>query len=73
MRFILGVIIGILVIIFMIQNGEVVDIQFLSWTISIPIAVMVLIIFAFGIIMGWVIRSIGYMKKRRQSEKMVSS
>ena len=67
MRFILGAIFGVLVIIFMIQNTQIVEIQFLGWSMSISRALMVLIVFAVGIGLGWVIRSIGYRKKRRQA------
>ncbi|MFW6181433.1 MAG: lipopolysaccharide assembly protein LapA domain-containing protein [Spirochaetota bacterium] len=69
MRFILGAVFGVLVIIFMIQNTQIVEIQFLGWSLSISRALMVLIVFAVGIGLGWVIRSIGYLKKRRQAVK----
>jgi putative membrane protein len=68
MKFILGIIIGILVIIFMVQNAQVVEIKFLAWTITISRALMVLIVFVFGIFIGWVVRSIGYRKKRREEQ-----
>ena len=62
LKFILGLIFGILVIIFMVQNVEMVDITFLTWTITIQRAIMVLIVFVVGIGLGWVIRSIGRRK-----------
>jgi uncharacterized integral membrane protein len=68
MKFILGIVIGILVIIFMIQNVQVVEIKFLAWTVTISRALMALIVFIFGIFIGWVVRSIGYRKKRREEQ-----
>jgi uncharacterized integral membrane protein len=68
-KFIVGLIIGILVIIFMVQNVEVVDIALYAWTVSIPRAIMILIVFVIGIALGWVIRSIGYRKKKREMKK----
>jgi uncharacterized integral membrane protein len=65
-KFIIGIIIGIIVIVFMVQNVEVVDIHFLTWTISIPRAIMILVVFVIGICLGWFIRSIGYRKKRKK-------
>ena len=68
-KFIVGLIIGILVIIFMVQNVEVVDITLYAWTVSIPRAIMILIVFVIGIALGWVVRSIGYRKKKRELKK----
>ena len=68
-KFIVGLIIGILVIIFMVQNVEVVDITLYAWTVSIPRAIMILIVFVIGIALGWVVRSIGYRKKKREMKK----
>ena len=67
-KFIIGLIVGILVIIFMVQNVEIVDIKLYAWTISIPRAIMILIVFVVGIILGWIIRSIGYRKKRKKEQ-----
>ena len=67
MRFVLGAVFGVLVIIFMVQNTQIVEIQFLGWGVSISRALMVLIVFAIGIGLGWVIRSIGYLKKQKQA------
>lgn len=64
MKFILGLIFGVLVLIFMIQNGQVVEITFLAWTVSISRALMVLIVFLIGIGIGYIVRSIGYYRKK---------
>jgi uncharacterized integral membrane protein len=68
-KFIIGIIIGILVIVFMVQNVETVDIKFLAWSVSIQRAVMILIVFVIGIGIGFVIRSVGYRKKKKKEEK----
>jgi uncharacterized integral membrane protein len=68
MKFILGIIIGALVIVFMVQNVQVVDIKFLTWSVTISRALMILIVFAVGILLGWVVRSIGYRKKKKAGE-----
>jgi uncharacterized integral membrane protein len=68
-KFIVGIIIGVLVIIFMVQNVQTVDIQFLTWTFQIQRAIMILIVFIVGIGIGWVVRSIGYRKKRKKKER----
>jgi uncharacterized integral membrane protein len=68
-KFIIGIIIGILVIIFMVQNKEIAEITFLAWSASIPRAIMILIVLVAGIGLGWMIRSIGYRKKKREIKK----
>jgi uncharacterized integral membrane protein len=68
MKFVIGIIIGILVIIFMVQNVEVVEIAFLPWTISIPRAIMILIVFVLGIGVGYVARGIRTRKKEKKEE-----
>ena len=58
-RFIIGIIFGILVIIFMVQNPQPAEITFLFWTVSMSRAVMYVIICALGFGAGWLV------KKRR--------
>jgi len=67
-KLIVGIIIGVLVIIFMVQNVETVDIQFLKWTAHLSRAIMILIVFVVGIGIGWVVKSIGYRKKKKKQE-----
>jgi uncharacterized integral membrane protein len=67
--FVLGVIIGILVVAFILQNTEIVEISFLFWTISISRALMVLLVFIVGIIVGAIIKDIGARKKEKKKEK----
>lgn len=65
MKFILGIIFGILVVIFIIQNTEVVEINFLFWIISISRALMVLFIFLIGIMIGAILKTVADKKKEK--------
>jgi uncharacterized integral membrane protein len=67
MKFIIGIIIGILVIIFMVQNVEVVEIAFLPWSIHLPRAIMILIVFVLGLGVGYVARGVRTRKKKKES------
>ena len=67
-KFIFGIIIGVIVIVFMVQNGETVTVNFLAWDVTIPRAIMILIVFVVGTVLGFVVRSIGYRKKRKEKE-----
>ena len=66
---VIGLAIGILVIVFIVQNIEMVEVSFLAWTISVNRAIMVLVVFAVGIILGWILGSLG---RRRRSAKQES-
>jgi uncharacterized integral membrane protein len=63
-RFILGIVFGILALIFIFQNMENVDVTFLAWTITTSRAVILLIILAIGFIVGWAVGSIGRWRRR---------
>ena len=65
MKFILGIIFGICVLIFMAQNPQVVDITFLAWSFSISRAIMYLLFFTAGFLSGAII--IGLKRKKRDS------
>ena len=56
-RFILGIIFGLLVIIFVTQNTGNAEITFLFWTVTLSKAVMYIIIFALGFFIGWLVKS----------------
>lgn len=62
-KFIIGLILGLFILIFIFQNTTVVDIQLLFWKISMSRSLIILIVFAAGIILGWIICSIRHSKK----------
>jgi uncharacterized integral membrane protein len=65
LRFILGILFGLVAVMFIIQNTEVTDVQFLAWSVSLPRAFMYLILLIIGLALGWIIRSIGSRRKRK--------
>jgi uncharacterized integral membrane protein len=69
MKFILGLIFGILVVIFIFQNIEVVQINFLFWSISVSRALMVFLIFLIGIIVGAILKSFHIDRKKKTNKK----
>ena len=64
-KLVIGVILGLLIIIFIFQNTTVVDIQLLFWKISMSRALIILIVFAIGIILGWIICSVRHSKIKK--------
>ena len=66
MKFIIGIILGAVIVLFIAQNLEVVEITFLAWTISLSRAIVVLVIFFFGLIIGRITKGLGARKVKRE-------
>jgi putative membrane protein len=60
------IVLAILIVIFTIQNTQVVDIQFFIWKTSISKALVLLSTLFIGIILGWLITWAGYSRKKRK-------
>jgi len=63
-RFILGIVLGILALIFVFQNMENVSVTFLAWTLTTSRAVVLILVLAAGFIGGWAVGSIGRRRKK---------
>lgn len=50
-------IVGLLVL-FILQNVVTVELTFLFWTISLPRAILLAIVFGIGVLVGWILKSL---------------
>ena len=66
MKFVTGIIFGVLMVIFIFQNIDLVDINFLFWHITISRALMIFVVFLIGVILGILLKSL-----KRGKEKTV--
>lgn len=57
-KLILAYAIGILALIFVIQNLETVQVNFLLWTVQMPRAVMLLLVFIAGAVTAWLVATL---------------
>jgi uncharacterized integral membrane protein len=64
-RLIVGIILGAVVIIFAIQNTETVTYTFLAWSVTAPRALVVIIVFVFGLLTGWLVTGLGRLGRRK--------
>ncbi len=62
------IVIAILIVIFTIQNTQVIDMQFFLWKASISRALIILSTLFIGIILGWLLTWMGYSRKRRKEK-----
>ncbi len=61
------IVLAILIVIFTIQNTQVINIKFYPWEQSIPAALMLLSTLFIGIILGWFLtRTTDYSRKKRK-------
>ena len=63
------IVLAILIVIFTIQNTQVVDIQFFMWKASISRALVLLSTLFIGIILGWLITWAGYSRRKRKERE----
>ncbi|MBN2553325.1 MAG: LapA family protein [Spirochaetales bacterium] len=63
-RFILGIVFGVLALIFVFQNMDNISVHFLGWTITTSRAVILFLLLAAGFIVGWAVGSIGRWRRR---------
>ena len=62
-KLILGIILAGMAVIFIVQNVAVVELRFLIWTMSISSALLLFLIFAIGLILGWLLH--GYIRNKK--------
>lgn len=62
-RLYVGVALLVLVIIFVIQNAVAVDIRFLIWKVTMSRSLVILIVLAIGIAVGWI--SAAHFRKKK--------
>ena len=51
----IGLLLLVLVVIFSIQNVEIVKIKFLFWELAISRALIIIVVFSLGILIGWLL------------------
>ena len=61
-KLILSLILAGLILLFIIQNFAVVEIQFLFWSIQMSRSLLIFLLLAIGVIIGWFLH--GYLKQR---------
>jgi uncharacterized integral membrane protein len=66
-RLMTGLLLGGLVVLFIVQNAAVVEIRLLFWTLTMSRALMIFLVLAIGIVLGWLTH--GYLVRRKRHDK----
>jgi uncharacterized integral membrane protein len=64
----IGLALMLLAVIFIVQNVAVVEIQFLLWKISTSRSLMIFIVLAIGIVIGWITAGHFFRKKLKEQK-----
>ena len=57
------------IVLFTVQNADIVEIRFLVWKVSASRAVMILGVLGAGIVLGWILRSWASHKPRKTDQE----
>jgi len=66
LKLIAGLILASLVVLFAVQNAEPVEFRFLLWTFALSRALMMFILLAVGVLLGWMMHAVSVYRERRQ-------
>lgn len=68
LKMILWGVIGVLLVIFIVQNVAVMDIKFLFWKMSMSRSLMMFFLVIIGIAIGWFWKGVSVRSKKRKEE-----
>jgi uncharacterized integral membrane protein len=58
LKLVVSLVLLAMLVIFSIQNAEVLSINFLFWSLQVRRALLLFLVLAIGIVIGWVLRSL---------------
>jgi len=65
-KLIAGLILASLIVLFAVQNAEPVEFRFLLWTFALSRALMMFILLAIGVLLGWGLHALSTYRDRKQ-------
>jgi len=68
LKMILWSVIGVLLVIFIVQNVAVMDIKFLFWKMSMSRSLMMFFLVIIGIAIGWFWKGVAVRRKKRDEQ-----
>jgi uncharacterized integral membrane protein len=64
-KFVVGTIVGALVLVFILTNTEIVDLRLYFWTVRISRALMLMIVLGTGIVVGYILNGLRISKIKK--------
>jgi uncharacterized integral membrane protein len=72
-KLILGITLLILVVVFTLQNTSTVEIRFLAWQFTLSRALLLFLVLAIGIIIGWAVSAVSEREKHRTYKERIAA
>ena len=63
-KFVVGMIIGVMALIFVLMNAELVDLRLYFWTVTVSRSMMLLLVLTTGIAIGYILNGVRIRKSR---------
>ncbi len=63
-KLIAGAVLVLLILVFVFQNTEVVDLRFLFWTVTMSRVLLAMLFLIVGLILGWILCGLVQQRKR---------
>ena len=63
-KFVVGMIIGVMALIFVLMNAELVDLRLYFWTVTVSRSMMLLLVLTTGIAIGYILNGLRMRKSR---------
>lgn len=58
-----GLLLAAIIVLFTLQNIEIVELRLLLWKISMPRALMIFLVLVVGIVLGWILSELKRQRK----------
>jgi uncharacterized integral membrane protein len=55
----------VLAVVFVLQNTTVVEVRFLFWMLSMSRALLIVLLLATGVLIGWLAHSLRFLRRKR--------
>lgn len=65
-KLIVGLVLAALLVLFAVQNAEPVEFRFLIWTFELSRALIMAILLAIGVLLGWTMHAVSMYRERKQ-------
>lgn len=66
LKLVAGLVLAGVVVVFAIQNAEPVQFRFLIWSFALSRALMMFILLAIGMLLGWMMHAVSTYRERKQ-------
>ena len=69
MKRLLLLIVGVPVLLFILQNFQVTELRFLTWRIAMPHALLLILVLAAGVLIGWALHALLSERKEKDGNR----